>query len=106
MPRVWGSLPNISTEVRGNGESRLYSNRVPIRTAVSDRGIPHLFSITIAVPVVQSMFWLVLLITIVGLKSYAWCLLVVGCIGVFENALLAAKQPRPRKMKPPSSTHY
>ncbi|KAM7219242.1 hypothetical protein V8F06_005411 [Rhypophila decipiens] len=54
------------------------------------RGIPMGFALTMAVCIAQSVLWLLLLITVAALKANTWYLVIVGGLGMFQNAVLAA----------------
>lgn len=58
-------------------------------------GLPIGFQITYFVCIAQAILWLGLLVTVSALQSHTWYLLVVGLIGMFQNAFLAAIEVRP-----------
>lgn len=53
-------------------------------------GFPMGFLVTYAACAIQSILWLVLLVSVSALESHTWFLLGVGFIGMFQNAVLAA----------------
>ncbi|ETS85963.1 hypothetical protein PFICI_03988 [Pestalotiopsis fici W106-1] len=59
------------------------------------RGLPAGFLLTMVVCVVQSILWLLLLITVAALSTDTWYLILVGGIGMFQNGYLAAMERTP-----------
>ncbi|KAF7541019.1 hypothetical protein G7054_g943 [Neopestalotiopsis clavispora] len=59
------------------------------------RGLPGGFVLTTVVCVVQSILWLLLLITVAALSTDTWYLILVGGIGMFQNGYLAAMERTP-----------
>ncbi|CZR59415.1 uncharacterized protein PAC_09307 [Phialocephala subalpina] len=94
--RLWDSLPYFSRVLKENGKLNRHSNGTVVRRAIVLGGIPLGFWVSIVVCTVQSMFWLALLITVAGLKTHTWYLLLVGAIGMFQNATIAAISRDPR----------
>jgi hypothetical protein len=88
--RLWESHPLLSSDVLEGGKSRMHMNKSPYRKTRSYRGIPLGFWITIMVITCQSVLWLCLLITVAGLRSHVWYLLLVGALGMLQNILVAA----------------
>ena len=99
--RFWDSLPYFSRVLREKGEVRHHSNGSVARRAIVFRGIPLGFWVTIYYCTLQSMLWLAFLITVAGLNSHTWYLLLVGGIGMFQNAMVAAISRDPRKRNLP-----
>lgn len=58
-------------------------------------GFPMGFLVTYAACAIQSILWLVLLVSVSALESHTWFLLGVGFIGMFQNAVLAAAEIKP-----------
>ncbi|KAI0189462.1 hypothetical protein F4808DRAFT_454042 [Astrocystis sublimbata] len=58
-------------------------------------GLPIGFWVTIGVCVAQSLAWLLLLLTSAGFTENAWYIILVGVIGMFQNAYLAAAERSP-----------
>ncbi|KAK6856540.1 hypothetical protein PG995_006727 [Apiospora arundinis] len=60
-------------------------------------GLPIGFLITLVVCIVQTMAWLVLLISVGALDTNTWYLILVGAIGMFQNGFLAAMERSPEQ---------
>ena len=58
-------------------------------------GVPVGFVHTFLVCVMQSVLWLLLLITVAALKTNTWYLVGVGALGMFQNGMVAAWERRP-----------
>lgn len=99
--RLWESVPFFSRPVKENKVQIYHRNGTPVREALSFQGIPLGFWATIAVTAAQSICWLAFLITVAGLRSHAWYLLLVGTLGMFQNAIVAAISRRPEKRSLP-----
>lgn len=56
--------------------------------------------ITVLVTAVKSLCWLAILVSVAGLKSHTWYLLVVGGLGMFQNAVIAeiSRDPATRNL--------
>lgn len=101
--RPWEKFPLLSTIVRdpeGRPLRRVGSD-LQVREARSVWEFPLGFWITRVVCALQSLCWLALLITVAGLKTNTWYLLLVGGIGMFQNAVLAAVERRPARRNLP-----
>jgi hypothetical protein len=72
------------------------SNKVLLRAARMKFGFPVGFWISRIVFTISCILWLALLVTVGGLESNAWLLLVIGGIGMFQNGMLAAIERDPR----------
>ncbi|KAK8005583.1 hypothetical protein PG990_011620 [Apiospora arundinis] len=59
--------------------------------------LPIGFLITLVVCIVQTMAWLVLLISVGALDTNTWYLILVGAIGMFQNGFLAAMERSPEQ---------
>ncbi|KAH8646932.1 hypothetical protein BGZ60DRAFT_329228, partial [Tricladium varicosporioides] len=99
--RLWDSLPYFSRVLGEQGEVRRHSNGSVARRAIVFQGIPLGFWVTIVVCTLNSILWLALLITVAGLKSHTWYLLLVGGMGMFQNAMVAGISRDPRKRNLP-----
>ncbi|ROW11819.1 hypothetical protein VPNG_05011 [Cytospora leucostoma] len=66
-------------------------------------GIPLAFWITLLTSVSQTLIWLALLITVASIRSHTWYLLLVGCIGMFQNGIIAAIERPPSARNLPIS---
>lgn len=67
-------------------------------------GFPMGFLVTYVACAIQSILWLVLLVSVSALVSHTWFLLGVGFIGMFQNAILAAAEIKPEHRNLP--LHY
>ncbi|KAG0648297.1 hypothetical protein D0Z07_5528 [Hyphodiscus hymeniophilus] len=101
--RPWEKFPLLSTTVRDpeGRPLRRVGSEIQVREARELVGFPAGFWITRIICALQSACWLALLITVSGLKSNTWYLLLVGGIGMFQNAVLAAIERRPAQRKLP-----
>lgn len=99
--RFWHSETYLSKAVMHGGKPVHYENGVPVREARKLLRIPIGFLITIIVSVTQPLCWLVILISVAGLKSHTWFLLLVGGLGMFQNAAVAATSRNPAKRNLP-----
>ncbi|KAF8867407.1 hypothetical protein BDZ45DRAFT_795123 [Acephala macrosclerotiorum] len=89
--RIWEKLQYLSRPVLDDqGNPTRHGNNMPIREARMLWGIPLGFLVTGALCTIQSILWIVLLITVAGLKSHSWFILAVGALGMFQNAAVAA----------------
>jgi hypothetical protein len=88
--RLWEGLQFFSKPVYEGGQPKLHGNSTPVRHVHSVRGIPLGYWVTLLVCSIQSLLWLGFLITVAGLRSHTWYLLIVGCLGMFQNATTAA----------------
>ncbi|KAI0545163.1 hypothetical protein F4679DRAFT_588785 [Xylaria curta] len=67
-----------------------------IMNARTIRGLPSGFWLTLCFCIVQSISWLIILITSAALNENTWFLIIVGVIGMFQNAYLAAVERSPQ----------
>ena len=88
--RIWESHPLLSTNMMEGGKPMTHTNGSPSRKTRTYRGIPLGFWITMTVVAGQFIFWLSLLISVVGLRSHVWYLLLVGALGMLQNVIVAA----------------
>jgi hypothetical protein len=98
--RPWECMPFFSKAVIQNGVAKLHGNGVPVRKAYEHYGIPDGYWTTLVSCALHFFFWLCLLITVSGLKSHGWFLLIVGTLGMFQNAALAgiSRAPETRSL--------
>ncbi|KAL3417494.1 hypothetical protein PVAG01_10504 [Phlyctema vagabunda] len=96
---MWVGSRLLSTAVYHprTGRPLLNDGGYEIREAVTVWGIPVGYWITVFMCAVQSLCWLALLISVAGLKSHTWYLLIVGCLGMFQNAAVAGVSRSPDK---------
>ncbi|KAI1122945.1 hypothetical protein F5Y10DRAFT_286658 [Nemania abortiva] len=93
-------LPTEPKMVPG-GLLHFYRTMTCIMNTMTIGGLPSGFWITLCVCVVQSLAWLVLLITTAAIAEHTWFLILVGLIGMFQNAYLAAVERSPRNRNLP-----
>lgn len=67
-----------------------------LRDANMAYGFPVGFWITFITTIVQSIFWLALLVTVAAVKQNTWYLLLIGGIGMFQNGIVAAAERPPK----------
>lgn len=100
--RIWESIPYLSLPVgKKRLETETHSDGTEIRRTLVFAGIPIGFWLTIVLCTVQSVLWIGLLITVAGLKTHTWYLLLVGGIGMFQNAVISSVSRDPRKRNLP-----
>lgn len=58
-------------------------------------GKPLGFLITRCVCVFEALGWLLILISVAGIRSHTWCLITIGAIGLIHNAMLADLERKP-----------
>ncbi|ORY65430.1 uncharacterized protein BCR38DRAFT_432753 [Pseudomassariella vexata] len=87
-------LPTTQRHPRGS----FYFHRAgtQMMMAKTARGLPSGFWITLCVCVVQSILWLVLIVTVSALHKDTWFLILVGGVGMFQNGYLAAMERSPQ----------
>ncbi|KAK3334179.1 hypothetical protein B0T19DRAFT_420254 [Cercophora scortea] len=83
--RTQSSLDDMGTKRTDSG----------LRVSKSVGGFPTGFWITRVVCAVQSVLWLLLLISVAALKQSSWFLVAVGAIGMFQNAFVAGMERDP-----------
>ncbi|KAH8749378.1 hypothetical protein F5883DRAFT_356832, partial [Diaporthe sp. PMI_573] len=66
-------------------------------------GTPSGFWITLVVTALQTVLWLLFLITVGSVNQDTWYLLAVGMIGMFQNAIMAAIERPPKARNLPLS---
>jgi hypothetical protein len=94
--RVWEALKLFSSPVKNEfGVVERRHNKTEIRTTHMFNGLPLGVWLTRFASFCQVVFWLALLIMVAGLKSHSWYLVVVGSVGMLQNAMLAAAARRP-----------
>ncbi|KAG9234096.1 hypothetical protein BJ875DRAFT_424602, partial [Amylocarpus encephaloides] len=98
--RLWDKFKLLSKKIMENGKQKQHSDGSLARKTLTYNGIPFGFWITIIVCSVQCLFWIALLISVAGLRSHTWYLLLVGGIGMFQNAMVAAisRDPKDRNL--------
>ncbi|KAL9621520.1 MAG: hypothetical protein Q9160_004050 [Pyrenula sp. 1 TL-2023] len=99
--RLWHSVPYFATAVTENGEQLTHGNGIPRRKCIALRGTPFGFLLTVVVTASLTLFWLAILISVAGLRSHTWYLLLVGGLGIFQNAAVAAVSRDPQKRNLP-----
>lgn len=95
--RPWESSKLLAKPVLELGKPKLHDNKTPVRKPLAWRGIPVGFWITMVFCVIQCICWFCLLITVAGIRNHMWYLLLVGCLGMFQNAAIAAVSRVPEK---------
>lgn len=96
--RVWESSTIFSQAVkRADGTTEYHEDKTEKRQALMFKGLPLGLWFTRVVCFFQSVFWIVLLITVAGLKSHSWYLVLVGSLGMIQNALVAAVSRSPNR---------
>jgi hypothetical protein len=97
--RLWETVTYLSAPIfESNGRARTHpKSEEPMRRSKVFRGIPIGHWITLLICVLQCFWWLALLITVAGLRSHAWYLLLVGVLGMFQNATIAGISRSPSK---------
>ena len=105
-PRDERPWQKFSKEVVGRRRSRLCgwfpsswaSSFISLSTEF--RGFPVGFWITVITCIVQSILWILLLITVVAVTHNSWYLFLVGAIGMFQNGVIAAihRPPQARNL--------
>lgn len=80
--RVWNRF-GCFLKPAGSGENKNREPRI-------FRGLPLDFWYTRAVCVVTAFCWLVVLIIVAALEDHSWFLLLVGAMGMLQNAIVAA----------------
>lgn len=89
--RVWEASSLFSTRKKGkNGERLYHKNGSEMRSAFMYNGLPVGLWLTRIACFCQAIFWIALLITVAGLQSHSWYLVLVGGLGMLQNALVAA----------------
>lgn len=87
--RVWEASSLFSARVKGKiGETHKSGNEY--RRAFMYDGLPVGLWMTRIACFCQAIFWIALLITVAGLRSHSWYLVLVGGLGMLQNAILAA----------------
>jgi hypothetical protein len=99
--RPWECMLGFSKAVMENGEPKRHGNGVPVRKAYERYGIPVGYWTTLVFCALHFFFWLCLLITVSGLRTHGWFLLIVGTLGMFQNAALAGISRAPEKRSLP-----
>ncbi|KAM7216553.1 hypothetical protein V8F06_008081 [Rhypophila decipiens] len=64
-------------------------------------GRPVGYQITRCVCVIETLGWLLILVSLAGIRSHTWCLIAVGAIGLVHNSMLADLQRSPTARDPP-----
>lgn len=81
--------------IEKSGSFSFHKSGTQKMVARTNFGLPVGFWFTLSVCVVQSVAWLLLLITVAALKTDTWYLILIGGIGMFQNGYLAAMERRP-----------
>ncbi|KAK9418358.1 hypothetical protein SUNI508_08085 [Seiridium unicorne] len=82
--------------VGSSGSFHFHRTGTQIMEARTTRGLPRGFFVTMITCVVQSILWLLLLISVAALIEDTWFLILVGGIGMFQNGYLAAMERSPK----------
>ncbi len=85
----------------GDGSLSFHRNGHILRDANEIHGLPVGFWITLTMTIVQSILWLMLLITVASVRNNTWYLLAVGGIGMFQNGIVAAIERPPESRNLP-----
>lgn len=94
--RLWQAVKGLSTPMRDeHGVQRYHRNGNEMRRAKMMHGLPLGVWITRLESFCQITVWLALLIMVAGLKSHTWYLVLVGVLGMLQNAMLAAAARKP-----------
>ncbi|KAF2996246.1 hypothetical protein E8E13_003753 [Curvularia kusanoi] len=89
--RMWQASKWFSTAILDdNGKKQYHKNGYEKRRANMSMGLPTGVWMTRFASFGFLVFWLVLLIMVAGLKTHSWYLVIVGSIGMLQNAALAA----------------
>jgi hypothetical protein len=87
--RIWEASSLFSARVKGRmGETHKSGNEY--RRAFMYDGLPVGLWMTRIACFCLTIFWVVLLITVAGIRSHSWYLVLVGSLGMLQNAILAA----------------
>ena len=87
--RVWEASSLFSARVKEKTGERHKNGNEYRRTFMYD-GLPVGLWMTRIACFCQTIFWIALLITVAGLRSHSWYLVLVGGLGMLQNAILAA----------------
>lgn len=87
--RPWLKFPWLSAPQSSQLSAENASPHNNSRRAKMLGSLPQGFWITRIVVTFQSVCWLLLLVNVAAIQSHTWYLLVVGAIGMFQNAILA-----------------
>ncbi|KAF3052270.1 hypothetical protein E8E11_011572 [Didymella keratinophila] len=94
--RVWQASKWFSTPILDEtGNRDKYKNGIEKRRMKMLNGLPTGVWMTRVASFGLLIFWLALLIIVAGLKSHSWYLVMVGSVGMLQNAALAATARRP-----------
>jgi len=94
--RVWEALKMFSSPVKNEfGFVERRHNKTEIRKTYMYNGLPLGVWLTRFASFCQVVFWLALLIMVAGLKTHSWYLVLIGSVGMLQNAMLAAAARRP-----------
>lgn len=96
--RFWCSVPHFSME---NGQQLSNGYGTFERRSKMFRGIPLGYLLTVIVTVLLTLLWLAVIISVAGLQSHTWYLILVGGLGMFQNATIAAISRNPQNRNLP-----
>lgn len=98
-PRLWEKFKSKDTieSTGATGPLEPLKRRTLSQLLASEprRGMSTGFCITFVFCVVQTFLWLALLISVSALQANTWYILIVGGVGMFQNAFLAAMEVKP-----------
>lgn len=96
--RAWEASKVLSRPVKDkNGRQLRHKNGNMVRRTFMWSGLPVGLWLTRFASFCQVVFWLALLITVAGLRSHSWYLVIVGSLGMLQNAMLAAAARKPER---------
>ncbi|RYO19223.1 hypothetical protein AA0111_g10418 [Alternaria arborescens] len=96
--RAWKKSHVLSRPVKDKGGKGLkHQDESTARRTIMWQGLPAGLWITRLASFCQIVFWVALLITVAGLRSHSWYLVVVGSLGMLQNAMLGAVARKPER---------
>lgn len=102
--RVWAASKLFSYVDKGRVETTQpekeednISSESNIRSAYMYKGLPLGLWFTRIACFLQAFFWILLLITVAGLRSHTWFLVCVGGLGMLQNAIVASVARSPTR---------
>lgn len=96
--RPWEQSARLSRRRGTFGRDRVNSTQ---RNSREHLGVPDGFWITRVACYVQCLLWMAILVTVAAVKENTWYLIIVGSIGMFQNAVLAGMDRNPRRRNLP-----
>jgi hypothetical protein len=96
--RAWKKSHFLSRPVKARGVRELkHQIGSTARRTIMWQGLPAGLWITRLASFCQIIFWVALLITVAGLRSHSWYLVIVGSLGMLQNAMLGAVARKPER---------